>query len=205
MGPGLVRGGLSGPAGETRPWIVLETRAETVTKLRSGDTELLWEWAEASEERELVAVTHGFVPFTDTSGVSAELGCFSAPLTEGEVSEEGEEGEEAAVGDMAPGWTGGGGARYLTLVDSKWGATDDAAGEVCLTGDIPEGTGGAGDLTDLGLGVSGFGGGFISEAWDIWDADEDSSWAERSADGSEGVGQPVWSTEHLLFSRMVNS
>lgn len=39
MGLGLVRGGLSGPAGETKPWIVLETRAETVTKLRSGDTE----------------------------------------------------------------------------------------------------------------------------------------------------------------------
>lgn len=69
---------------------------------------------EASEERELVAVTRGFVPFTDTSGVSAELVCFSAPPTGGEVGEEGEE-----AGDMAPGWTGGGGARYLTLVDSK--------------------------------------------------------------------------------------
>lgn len=41
MRAGLVRGGLSGPAGETRPWIVLETRAETVTKLRSADTEPL--------------------------------------------------------------------------------------------------------------------------------------------------------------------
>lgn len=71
---------------------------------------------EASEERELVAVTRGFVPFTDTSGVSVELVSFSAPLTGGEVSEE---GEEAAVGDTAPGWSGGGGARYLTLVDSK--------------------------------------------------------------------------------------
>lgn len=41
MGPGLEGGGLSGLAGETRPWIVLETRAETVTKLRSGDTGVL--------------------------------------------------------------------------------------------------------------------------------------------------------------------
>lgn len=40
-GPGLVGGGLSGLAGETRPWTVLETRAETVTKLRSGDTGVL--------------------------------------------------------------------------------------------------------------------------------------------------------------------
>lgn len=139
-----------------------------------------------------MAVTQGFDPFTDTSGVSAELLCFSTPLTGGEVREE---GEEAAASDMGPGWTGGGGARYLTLVDSKRGATDDAAGEVCFAEDIPGGTGGAGDFTDLGLGVSGFGGGSISEAWDIWGADED------SADGSEAV----WSPEHLLFSRMVNS
>lgn len=39
--PGLVGGGLSRLAGETRPWIVLETRAETVTKLTSGDEEPL--------------------------------------------------------------------------------------------------------------------------------------------------------------------
>lgn len=38
---GLVGGGLSGLAGETRPWIVLETRADTVTRLRSGGKELL--------------------------------------------------------------------------------------------------------------------------------------------------------------------
>lgn len=72
---------------------------------------------EVSEERELVAVKSGFLPFTDTSGgVSAELVNFSAPLNGGDVTEK---GEEAGVGDMGPGWTGGGGARYLTLVDSK--------------------------------------------------------------------------------------
>lgn len=125
---------------------------------------------EFSEERELAAVTRGFVPFTNTSGgASVELVCFSAPLSGGDVTEE---GEEANVGDMGPGWTGGGGARYLTLVDSDLGVTDCAAGEVCFTGDIPEGTGGARDLSDLGFGVSGFGGESISEVWDIWGPDE---------------------------------
>lgn len=120
-----------------------------------------------SEERESVAATRGFAPFTDTSGgASVALTCFSAPLSGGEVTEG---GEEANVCDMGPGWTGGGGARYLTLVDPGCGA-----GEVCFAGDTPEGTGGAGDLSDLGFGVSGFGGESISEAWDIWGPDEDS-------------------------------
>lgn len=71
---------------------------------------------EFSEERELVAVTRGFVPFTDTSGgAPVAMGGFSAPLSGEDVTEE---GQEATVGDMGPGWTGGGGARYLTLVDS---------------------------------------------------------------------------------------
>lgn len=69
---------------------------------------------EFSEEMESVAATRGFVPFT--LGVSTELAWFSAPLTAGDVTEE---GEEAGVGDTGPGWTGGGGARYLTLVDSE--------------------------------------------------------------------------------------
>lgn len=71
---------------------------------------------EFSEERELVAATHGFVPFTDTAGgASVALVFFSTPLSGGDVTED---GEEANVSDMGPGWTGGGGARYLTLVDS---------------------------------------------------------------------------------------
>ncbi len=42
--PGLVLGvvlvgvSLSGVVGEMKPWMVLETRAETVTRLRSGET-----------------------------------------------------------------------------------------------------------------------------------------------------------------------
>lgn len=97
---------------------MLETRAETVTKLKSGGEEPLREFLEMelSEERELVAVTRGFVPFTDTSGGASVVSvCFSAPLSGGDVTEE---GEEANVSDTGPGWTGGGGARYLTLVDS---------------------------------------------------------------------------------------
>lgn len=113
-----------------------------------------------SEERESVAATRGFAPFTDTSGGA------SVALSGGDVTEG---GEEANVCNMGPGWTGGGGARYLTLVDPGCGA-----GEVCFAGDTPEGTGGAGDLSDLGFGVSGFGGESISEAWDIWGPDEDS-------------------------------
>lgn len=67
---------------------------------------------ESLEERELLAVTRGFVPFTDTSGgVPVALVCFSAPLSGGDVTEE---GEEANVRDIGP---GGGGARYLTLID----------------------------------------------------------------------------------------
>lgn len=49
--------------------------------------------------------------------------------------------------------------------------TDCAPGEVCFPGDLPEGTGGAGDLSDLGFGVSGFGEESVS---DIWGPDEDS-------------------------------
>lgn len=57
-----------------------------------------------------MAVPCGFVPFTDTSGgASVALVCFSAPLSGGDVTEE---------TNVGPGWTGGGGARYLTLVDS---------------------------------------------------------------------------------------
>lgn len=126
--PGLVLGAvlmgvcLSGVVGDTRPWMVLETSAETVT--RSGETEQpcgLAEAVELSEETsELVAVSCGFVPFSDTPG-----GVFMEPLgvstlfivTPGDVAAEGEEGLEVSDASNleAPGWTGGRGARYLTL------------------------------------------------------------------------------------------
>lgn len=121
--PGLVGVSLSGVVGETRPWMVLETRAETVTKLRSGDTEQLCGLAEVmelSEERELAAVRCGFVPFSDTSGgFFVEPVPFSAPftVTPGDVAAGGEEGLGVPdANDLeASGWTGGRGARYLTL------------------------------------------------------------------------------------------
>ena len=59
-------------------------------------------------------------------------------------------------------------------------------------------------MSDLGLGVSGFGGESISEVWDIWGPDEDSGGAGKSADGFEAVGKAAWPSD-LLFSRMVNS
>lgn len=113
--PGLTGLGLSGVVGETRPWIVLETRAETVTKLSSGGAAGLCGLADATEpsdETELAAERRGFAPFTDTA---------PAPLavTVGDVAAEGEEGFGLpdARGVEAPGWTGGRGARYLTLAD----------------------------------------------------------------------------------------
>lgn len=70
--PGLVLGvlmlevSLSRVAGDTRPWMVLETRAETV-RLRSGLVCRLAEALELSEETlELVAARCDFVPFSDT-------------------------------------------------------------------------------------------------------------------------------------------
>lgn len=105
--PGLPGLTLSGVAvGETRPWTVLETRAETVTRLRSGGGAELCAPAdvtELSDEREPVAESGGLPPLADTAGwVLIEL----APLTAtaGDVAADGEQG-----------WDGGRGARYLTL------------------------------------------------------------------------------------------
>lgn len=121
--PVLVGVSLSGVAGDTRPWMVLETRAETVTRLRSGETEQLCGLAEGvglSDEREFVAVRCGFVPFIGTpGGVFMEPVGVSAPFTVtlGDMAAEGEEGLGVPDTDdlVAPGWTGGSGARYLTL------------------------------------------------------------------------------------------
>lgn len=62
------------------------------------------------------------------------------------------------MGFAAPGWTGGSGARYLTLAGFACGVLDCVPGEGAFAaGGVPEGIGGAGDLTDFGLGVRGLG------------------------------------------------
>lgn len=154
--PELVGVSLSGEVGGTKPWMVLETRADTVTRLRSGETELfcgLAELMELSEERELVAVSCGFVPFRDTSGggLVEPLG-FSAPFTV-TVAAEGEDGLGVCDANdlVAPGWTGGRGARYLTLAGCDGGVMDCVVGEDGFVVGVPDGIGGAGDLIDLGL------------------------------------------------------
>lgn len=56
----LLKPGLMGErlSGDTKPWMVLETRAETVTRLWSGELLCgLAEVVEFSEDRELVAVS----------------------------------------------------------------------------------------------------------------------------------------------------
>lgn len=124
--PGVVLVGvsLSGVVGGIRPLMVLETRAETVTRFRSGDEGMFCGLAEvvelADETPEMVADWWGFVPFSDTPvGVFMEpLGVTTAfPVALGDVAATGEEGLQvsAAKGFEAPDWTGGRGARYLTL------------------------------------------------------------------------------------------
>lgn len=122
--PGLVLGvvlvgvSLSGVVGDTRPWMVLDTRAETVTRLRSGEAERLCGLVELSElPAEMVVVRCGLDPFSTTPGdVVMELEGVSALLTPGEAATEGEENLEVSVADdLVPGWTGGRGARYFTL------------------------------------------------------------------------------------------
>lgn len=187
--PGLVGEGLLGVFGETSPWIVLETRAETVILKWSGDREWLCglvELMELSEERELVAVRGGFDSFGDTSGdVFMEPQHFSAPftVTAGNVTAGGDEGLGVAdANDLAaPGWTGGRGARYLTLVDWDFGVVDCVGGEACLVMGVPDGIGGAGDLNDLGLGACGLGWEGPPDASGLRGPEEGWGWAGRSA------------------------
>lgn len=123
--PGLVGVRLSGVFGDTKPWMVLETRAETVTRLGSGEVEGLCGLAEVmelSEDTELVAVRCGFVPFSDTPGgvfVEPVRHSASFTVTPGDVAAEGGEGlgDSGANTLEAAGWIGGRGARYLTLTD----------------------------------------------------------------------------------------
>lgn len=108
----LTRPGLAGfrlpgvMVGETRPWIVLETRAETVTRLRSGGAAELCgpvDVTELSDEREPVTESRGLAPLADTKGcVFTELAPFTATV-------------DNTAADGEEGWSGGRGARYLTL------------------------------------------------------------------------------------------
>lgn len=104
----------------------------------------------------------GCVPFIGTPldilGVSDGVST-SLTVTLEEVASEGEEklgGEEDldnSVSDdlVLPVRTGGGGARYLTLVDCDCGESGCDGGGDCVFGGTVVGTGGAGDLKDLGL------------------------------------------------------
>lgn len=158
----LVRFGFSG---DTMPWTVLDTRAETVTRLRSAEMGRLCGLAEvvelSGETSEMVTVRRGFVPFSDTtggvSGESVEVSPFS--LTPGDVAaREVDFVLSESDGVEVPGWTGGRGARYLTLAECDRGEMDGGSGEDCFAADAVDGIGGAGALIDLGLGVRGLGG-----------------------------------------------
>lgn len=82
---------------------------------------------------------------------------------------------------------------------------DCVVGEACSLVGVPDGIGGEGDLTDLGLGVSGLGCAGPPEAWGLRGPEEGCGWAERSAGRLQGGERSVWSPEHLLSSRIVNS
>lgn len=146
------------------------------------------------------------VPFTDTpldvwgmsDGVSS---LFTVTLEE--VEAEGEEGLDNSVSaDMVPPvLTGGRGARYLTLVVREGGGDGVFGGSVV-------GTGGAGDLKDLGLeGRDGLDD--STEACGLKGLEEVCGWAEGSTDRLEKderfPGLSFWSTEVLLFSTRVIS
>lgn len=222
--PGLVIGvvlvvvGLSGVVGTTKPWMLLETRAETVTRLRSGETESfcgLLEVMEISEETlELVEVRRGFVPFRDAPGdvFMEPVGVSTLfTVTPGDVAAEGEEGIGVSdANDLeAPGLTGGGGARYFILAGCDCGVMDSVAGEDGFVVGVPDGSGAAWDLTDLRLGVRGFDWDPPPEAWGLRGPEEGCGWADSSVGRLQEAGSfhgpSVWSTEHLLSARMVNS
>lgn len=121
----------------------------------------------SGDTSEMVTVRRGFVPFSDTtggvSGESVEDSPFS--LTPGDTAA-GEVGLGLSDSDgvEVPGWTGGRGARYLTLAECERGETDGGKGEDCFDADAVDGIGGAGALIDLGLGVRGLGGDGSPEA-----------------------------------------
>lgn len=193
LNPGLVIGvllvgvSLLGVVGDTKPWMVLETRAETVTRLRSGESLCgLAEVVELPEEiLEMVAVRRGFAPFSEApGGVFMEPVGVSTPfsVTAGDMGEEGEAGKEVSDASNleAPGSTGGRGARYLTFAGCKSGAMGCDVGEDGFAAGVPDGSGAAWDLTDLGLGVRGFGWGDPPEACGLRGTEWGCCWAESS-------------------------
>lgn len=149
--------------------MVLEMRAETVTKLRSGETEQLCGWVVSEERSGLVAVRCAFVPFSDTPLLMESVGVsILLSVALGDVATKGEDGlgVSDANDSEGPSWTGGRGARYLTLADCDR-VMDCVVGEDGFVVGVPDGIGGAGDLIDLGLGVRGFGLNDPPEAWGL--------------------------------------
>lgn len=123
------------------------------------------------------------------------------------VTTDDEEEFEVCGGLEAPSWIGGGGARYLT--DFDWGVLHCDVGEDAFTvGDV-DGTGGAGYLSDRGLGVIGFAWPAVPGAWGLTGAESGCGWTERSAGKLQGAatlpGTSIWLTECLLSARMVSS
>ncbi|TNN30339.1 hypothetical protein EYF80_059509 [Liparis tanakae] len=109
--------------GNTEPWMVVETRAETVSRWRSGEAEP----TELSEDAlESLPLRCGFDPFSGAlRGVVVDPVGVPTPftVTPGDVAfgrgEGGEEEEEESTGVSdfeAPDWTGAGGARHLILL-----------------------------------------------------------------------------------------
>lgn len=171
---------------------------------------------ELSEEAlESVAIRRGFVPFGDAPGgvFMKPVGVFAPfTVTRGDVAAEGEDGIEVTDASVveAPEWTGGRGARYLTLPCSDWGVMDCVIGEDGFDVGLPDGSGAAWDLIDLGFGVrGGFGWGDPPEAWGLRGPEEGCVWAESSCsrlpEAGRFHGPSIWSTEHLLSARRVNS
>lgn len=209
----LVGVSLSGVVGGTKPWMVLETRADTVTRLRSGEARRVCGVVELSEE--LVRVRFVFVPFRNTPGdVFMEPdGDFTlSTTTPGEAAAEGEEGLEV-FGDTdvePPSWTGGRGARYFTLPDWGSGRLDGVVEEDTFVAGLSDGTGGAGAgyLIDLGLGARGLCGS-PSDGWGLSGSMDgcggDTGSADRLREDGPLPGSLAWFSEHLLSARRVNS
>lgn len=188
----------------------LETRAETVPRFRSRGAGGFCGFAEAC----------GCVPFRDTpgvdfwgvEGVSTLLTVtLEEAETEGEQGLDGEERLDTSVSaDVdAPGWTGGRGARYLTLVGCDGGESGCDAGEDDVFAGVAVGTGGAGDFVDLRLEDTGVGLDGSLEVCGFKGSGGVCCWPGGSADSLLGderfSGLSFWSTEVLLSSRMVNS
>lgn len=110
----------------------------------------------------------------------------STPFTgaPGDVAAEGEEGRESDANDLeTPDRTGGRGARYLSLAGCDSGETDCVVGEDGFDVGVPDGSGAAWDLIDLGLGDRGFSGDDPSLAGGLRVTEGGCGWGEGSAGG----------------------